>query len=110
MAINANLKLDQGADFETKILITDKNDNPIDLTGYTGESKMRRHYSSANSFSFTVDMTEAANGVVNVTMPAANTGDIAAGRYVYDIELTSENNVVSRIIEGIVTVTGQVTR
>jgi len=33
-----------------------------------------------------------------------------AGRYVYDVETTSGSGVVSRIVEGIITVTPEVTR
>jgi hypothetical protein len=43
-------------------------------------------------------------------MNAANTSSITAGRYVYDLEVTDTNNVISRLVEGIVTVTPQVTR
>jgi hypothetical protein len=35
---------------------------------------------------------------------------MVGGRYVYDVELTDTSNSISRIVEGIVTVTPQVTR
>jgi hypothetical protein len=43
-------------------------------------------------------------------MPAANTANLSAGRYVYDLKITSPANVVSRVVEGIVTVLPSVTR
>ena len=46
----------------------------------------------------------------DLTLNANQTSNIVSGRYVYDIELTDASNSVSRIVEGIVTVTPQVTR
>lgn len=109
MAIKANLVIDQGADFSTEIDVTDENGNVVDLTGWTVAAQMRKHYTSSSFFSFVANTTGAA-GQVTLTMNAATTATITSGRYVYDCELTSTANVVSRLIEGIVTVTPQVTR
>ena len=108
MAIKANIVIDQGTDYTTNINVTDENDNAVDLTGYTGAAQMRKHYTSSAQTAFTV--TVANNGIVTMTMNSATTNAIAAGRYVYDCELRSASNVVSRLIEGVVTVTPQVTR
>jgi len=107
MAVKANITIDQGTDFATSIDVTDDNGDPTDLSGFTGAAQMRKHYTSSNSYSFTVAV---ANGSVTLSMNSATTANITSGRYVYDCELTSSSNVVSRIVEGIVTVTPQVTR
>lgn len=107
MAVKANITIDQGTDFATSIDVTDDNGDPTDLSGFTGAAQMRKHYTSSNSFSFSVAV---ANGSVTLSMNSATTANIIAGRYVYDCELTSASNVVTRIVEGIVTVTPQVTR
>lgn len=107
MALKANITIDQGTDFATSIDVTDDDGDPTDLSGFTGAAQMRKHYTSSNSFSFTVAV---ANGSVTLSMNSATTANIVAGRYVYDCELTSGSNVVTRIVEGIVTVTPQVTR
>lgn len=110
MAIKANLVIDQGADFETTVNVSDDNGDPVNLTGYTGAAQMRKHYSSNTSYAFTVTNT-AEYGEVKLAMTAAATANIAAGRYVYDCELLDTNTgKTSRLIEGIVTVTPQVTR
>ena len=108
MAIKANLVIDQGTDYETSVNITDDNGDAVDLSLYTGAGQLRKHYSSSNSHAFTV--ATDASGTVTLTMDADTTGAITPGRYVYDVELTSDANVVSRIVEGVVTVTPQVTR
>jgi len=109
MATKANIIIDQGTTFSTDIYLTDDNGVAIDLTGYTGASKMRKHYTSSNAQSFTVSLN-VSSGAVTLSLTSANTGDLVAGRYIYDVELTSSSNTVSRIVEGVVTVTPQVTR
>ena len=109
MATKANITVDQGTTFSTTISLTDDNGDPIDLTGYTGRSQMRKHYTSSNSQSFSVSLSNT-EGTVALSLTAAQTANLTAGRYVYDVEVVSAANVVSRIIEGIVTVTPEVTR
>ena len=108
MALKANIVIDQGSDFSTTIDVTDDNGSPIDLSTYTGAAQMRKHYTSSNSTSFAVAVS---NGVVTLSMSAAISNEVVPGRYVYDLELTdTSSNTVSRLVEGLVTVTPQVTR
>ena len=109
MATKANITIDQGTTFSTTISLTDDNGDPIDLTGYSGRSQMRKHYTSSNSQSFTITLGEAS-GTVALGLTSSQTANLVPGRYVYDVEVVSGSNVVSRIIEGIVTVTPEVTR
>jgi hypothetical protein len=109
VAIKANLDIDQGSTFQTTINVTDENDDIVNLTGYTGVAQMRKHYTSSTSYSFTVSISPAI-GTVTLSMTANATANIVSGRYVYDCELTDTNGAVTRLIEGIATVTPQVTR
>lgn len=109
MAIKANIVVDQGSSFSTSINVTDTDDAVIDLTGFTGAAQMRKHYTSSNSVPFNVTIIPA-EGVVRLSLTANSTANVAAGRYVYDVELTDSNGIISRIVEGIVTVTPNVTR
>lgn len=109
MAIKANLIIDQGADFTTTINVTDDDDNVIDLTGYSGTAQMRKHYTSVTFYSFTVTIYPQT-GEVTLGLSANTTNSITPGRYVYDCELLDGNGKTSRLIEGIVTITPQVTR
>lgn len=108
MAAKINIVIDQGTTFNTTYTIHDVMDEPINFTGYTANSQMRKSYSSSNSHVFTV--TLGSNGEVNLSMSANTTGNIVAGRYVYDVEVEDPTGIRSRIVEGIVTVTPQVTR
>lgn len=109
MATKANLIIDQGSTYSTTINITDDDDAPIDLTGYTGAAQIRKHFTSTANTPFTVAVG-ALEGAVVLSLTANQTSSLVAGRYVYDVELTSASGVISRVVEGIVTVTPQVTR
>lgn len=109
MAIKANLIIDQGADYSTTINVTDDDDTVIDLTGYTGAAQMRKHYTSVTFYAFDVSINGPL-GIVTLSMAANSTNNIPAGRYVYDCELTDTQGKTSRLVEGIVTITPNVTR
>lgn len=107
MAKKINLVIDQGATFTTSIDLLDSNGNLIIINGHTAASQMRRNYASSNSTSFN---TLLSNGNITLTMNAITSSTLSAGRYVYDVELTDNTNNVTRIAEGIITVTPNVTR
>lgn len=107
MAAVQNLYIDQGADFSADIGIYDDFNSPWDLNGYTGESKIKKSYYSSTSTPFTV--TVNANGTVTLALTAANTSTLSAGRYLYDVVITSAAGTKTRVIEGLVTINPGVT-
>ena len=109
MAIKSNITIDQGTDYEVTINVKDANTTAISLTGFTGQAQIRKYYTSSRKYDFTVTVS-ANTGEVTMAMSAANTANIAAGRYVYDCVLVSNTNIVSRIVEGIVTINPRVSR
>lgn len=109
MAAKANLVIDQGSDFIQDIEVTDANNALVNLTTYTGAAQIRKTYSSESYKAFTV--ATSANGIVQLSINAANTNALSPGQYVWDCELTELNTgVVTRIVEGIVTITPSVTK
>ncbi len=110
MAEYVELTIDQGATYNNTINVTDANGAGIDLTGYSVRSEMRKSYYSSTSYSFTLAFINAANGSVSMSMSAANTANLTAGRYVYDVEVEDPLGNVSRIFEGIINVLPNVTR
>lgn len=109
MATKANLKIDQGTDYSTSITLTDDNGDSLNLAGYTGAGQIRKYYTSSTAYDFTVEV-EANTGTVSISLDANTTNNMADGRYVYDVELTADNGTISRVLEGIVTITPGVTR
>jgi hypothetical protein len=108
MAQKVNIVIDQGTTFYTEFFFVDTNNDPIDFTTYTGASQMRKSVASSTAFNFTVGLGN--NGVVSLSMNAATTSSITAGRYLYDLEVQDPSNIKSRLVEGIVKVTPEITR
>ena len=109
MANKSNLIIDQGATFSTVVTINGADGNPLNMTGYTANAELRRWYTSTNSTSFVTSINATA-GSVTLSMDANTTGALTPYRYVYDVIVTDPLGTVLRVVEGIVTVTPDVTR
>ena len=109
MSIKANIQIDQGADFATTILVAEESGDPVSLSGFTGNSHIRKSYSSSNSVAFTVEI-EADSGLITLSLTNGQTSNLQSGRYLYDVMLRDSQNVVTRVVEGIITVTPRVTQ
>lgn len=112
MTAFVELYIDQGATFTNVINITDDTTNAyVDISDHTAISQLRRsHYSANISANITCTITNAANGELTMSMTADETANVKAGRYVFDVKLADANNVTSRILEGMITVTPQVSK
>ncbi len=110
MAGFAELTIEQGANYSTTITVNDATGSPQDLTSYSAGSQLRKSYYSSSANSFTVTISNAANGEITMAMTAANTANLTPGRYVYDLLITSPLSVKTRVVEGIATVLPSVTR
>jgi hypothetical protein len=108
MATKYNLIMDQGSDFTTSFNLKNLGGIVLNLSTFTGRSQMRQHYTSLTSVD--LDVSVNANGMLYLTLPSNETANIEPGRYLYDIELTDSGNNTFRIIEGIITVTPNITR
>lgn len=109
MATKANLVVDQGSTFSADLSLKDENGDPLLLSGYTANSQIRKWYTSLNPTATFTATINTFSAVVTLSLTANQTSSITAGRYVYDVEI-SDGSSISRIVEGIVTVTPQVTR
>ena len=105
------LFLEQGADFNMSIELDDVSGSSFNLVNFTASSQMRKSYYSSNATAtFTVSTgSDPSLGIVNLSMNSSNTANIYPGRYVYDVYVTSSDSRI-RVLEGIVTVTPQVTK
>ena len=107
-AVKSKLLIEQGADFSVNIDMIADDGTPLDLTGYSGASQLRKHYSSLNSHPFTV--TVGGNtGLIVLSMTRTQTANISPGIHVFDCEITS-GNTTYRVAEGQAIVKAQVTR
>lgn len=109
MAGFVELTVEQGATFSTEITLKDVYSQPINLSQYTVNSQMRKSYYSTTAITFTSTVVDAGQGTLKISLPASQTSNVTPGRYVYDVTITT-GSVVTRVIEGIVTVLPSVTR
>ena len=110
-AATYDLVIDQGSDFAIDLTITEAG-SAKNLTGYSGRAQVRStHAASSTSATFSVTIVNASTGQLKMEMTAATSGALAAGRYVYDLEIHTANNAtVKRLIQGSVTINPEVTR
>lgn len=105
------LSIDQGADFETAIDIVADDGLPIDVDGFAFQGQIRKSYYSANpTANISININNDVTGNVILSLDSATTANIKPGRYVYDVYMTDTSNTVTRLVEGILTVTPAVTR
>lgn len=115
MATNYNTTLDQGADWYVNFTYQDNTGTAINLTGYTAAMQLRSEPSdltaalSLTSPSGGIVIT-GATGLVAVHATAAQTNTLVAGVYYYDLEITSAAGIVTRLVQGQIIVSPQVTR
>ena len=100
MARKANLTFDQGADLSITIDVTYANGSIFDLTDFTAGFNMKKHWKSANSYSVTAAVTSEAGGEITLTANNTVMSAIPPGRYDYVLQVTSNTNIVSRVVEG----------
>ena len=112
MSAKYNLVCDQATTFNFQFQILENN-TPLNLTGYTGTMTVRPFVgATTTTVVASTDngymVFDETNGRITVTLSATITGAISAGRYSYDLVITS-GVTVTRILEGKFIVTGAVT-
>ena len=104
-----NIVAEQGATFNFNFRV-ETDGVAWNLSDYDFAMQVRRSSSSDTVLLNITSATMTALGHVSVTVSAATMNTIPAGRWVYDIELTSSGNEVTRILEGRFIVSAQVTQ
>jgi|TARA_B100000085_G_scaffold70116_1_gene62816 hypothetical protein len=112
MAALTNLLIEQGASFSSTITLYNEDDTVFDLTDYTAASQIRKSYSSSSaSATFTIAFSaDRTLGQITLSLTPTQTANLEEGRYVYDTEVTSSDSTVTRVLQGTVTVSPNVTR
>ena len=110
MATIQNLTVDQDADFTQTLTIKDSTGTVVDISGQTVTSKMRKTHLSTSATSFTTAIVSGTAGTCSITLTDTVTAALTEGRYVWDLTTTTSVGLVTRRLEGRVTVTPSVTR
>lgn len=119
-AAQQDLVCQQGSTYSQSIIWkTGSPATAVNLTGYTARSHWRTSVSASSpSLILTTENGRIAlttgsgsgAGTITLSISATDTAALAAGRYVYDLELVSGGGLVTRVMEGVVTVSAEVTR
>ena len=107
---STNLIIYKHTDFEQTFVLEDSSTNSVkNLTGFSATCKMQRTLNLGSLSSFTLAFTNRLLGKVRISLTSTQTANIADGKYFYELMLTDPNDVVERVIEGIVIVKHPVT-
>ena len=104
-----NIVAEQGATFNLNFRV-ETDGTPWNLTVYTFAMQVRRSSSATTTLLNITSATMTSVGHVTATVNATTMAGVPAGRWVYDIELTSSGGQVTRILEGRFIVTAEVTQ
>jgi hypothetical protein len=109
-----NITLYQGATYQQQFTWKDQNNNPINLTGYTARMQIRESHDAASPF---VTLSTGSGitlggvaGTITLTISDSQTSAMTQSSGVYDIELVSSLGTVTRLLEGNVIISREVTR
>ena len=107
-----DISLKQGETWSKVLTLKDDNDSVINVTNDTFRGQVRKHHSSTDiQATFTFDpITNGTNGIVTWSLTDTQTSAMSSGKLLYDIEWVQTNGTVTRILEGIVDSTPEITR
>jgi tRNA threonylcarbamoyladenosine modification (KEOPS) complex Pcc1 subunit len=113
-ATTYDILIEQGATF-SQVITYKESGVAVNLTGYTARMQVRSTLESATTV---VELTTANGrialggtaGTITLTISATDTAGLTAGRGVYDLELVSGSGIVTRLLQGVATISRNVTR
>ena len=96
-----NITVDTGSNFYREFYLDNVDGTPLNLTGYTGKSEVRKHPDSIGvAVTFSLSFVDRSNGLIRLSLTKQETKTIKPGRYVYDVMLTDSSNKKSIAVEG----------
>lgn len=107
-----SIRIEQGATYERTFTWNDEAGAPVNLTGYTARMKIKTTKTGTEIDSFTNGAGLTLGGVAGtivLAIPAADTAAYNFARAVYDMELVSGAGIVTRLLEGEVFLSLEVT-
>ena len=96
-----NISINVGETFsEDLTLLSADGTGVVDLTGFTGQSQLRKHPSNPRFADIQVGITSAAQGRINISIASTITKFLQGGRHVYDVILTRPSGFKFVAVEG----------
>ena len=95
-----DLYINQGTDFTTALVLTDNFGNPINLSGSGVLSQAKKSFTGNAAITFSTTIVDPINGLIYLSIDAANTISVPAGTLVYDVLVQDPQNNITRVLEG----------
>jgi hypothetical protein len=113
-ATTYDILIEQGATY-SQVITYKEAGVAVNLTGYTARMQVRSTLESATTV---VELTTANGrialggtaGTITLTIASTDTAALTSGRGVYDLELVSGSGIVTRLLQGVATISRNVTR
>jgi hypothetical protein len=116
---NYNITIEQGSDLNIPIIMRESDGSPIDLTDYTAHMQIRSapggtiydELTTANSRITIEDFSYLGTTHWRIILhfPNATSSAYSFTNGVYDLEIEDDSSVITRLIEGKVTISPEVT-
>ncbi len=95
----ANLTIFGGANFSADFTVVDTGNAAYNFTGWTGSAQLAKSVSVGATMgalaTFNVGFTSAYDGKFNLSLGSTATGNLAEGRYVYNVLVSSGTTIYS---------------
>ena len=116
-----NFTLEQGTTFIRIFNYKDTNGNPINLSEASVSMQIRTHveasspveggtFTNNNGFTISAPAGSPSSSQFTLIIPATTSSAFTFDRAVYDIELLDSNNITTRLLQGKIKLSKEVTR
>lgn len=118
MATTANLNIIQGATFSARVAVKDSAGSAINLSGYTTRGNARSTFGSTGTLidldpdvvsGSSPDYLGTASGLIDINLTAVETAALPVTIGVYDVEMFNDAGTVTRVLQGKMNVSPNVT-
>jgi len=100
-----NLSIEQGSSWELQMAIDSTVGVNLDITGYTFEAKIARSYYDEDPITMSVAIVNTTTGTIKLSLSPSQTTTLdSAIEYIYDVDMTSTTDTVTRLMEGRATI------
>lgn len=113
MAIQINLNIDQGSKFEAYATVSNEDGSVFNLFDWTPVSQLRKSHYAILATDFKVEVYgDPTEGVIKLTLLPSVSNAMRPGRYVYDVEVTKNDDPenVKRVLQGTATINPNATK
>jgi len=120
MAATVNSTIEQGATFRLPITVSTRSGvtvTPVDLTDYDARMQIRMRYTDTdpilsldNDTLGGITLTDAVAGEMQITITDVQTAALSFKTARYDLEVESLSGDTTRLMQGIITLSKEITR